>query len=50
MVAPALFAYTFFDGKPYCLGACLALTVLLRRTIYDHLLHSRPEKTLNAFE
>jgi hypothetical protein len=32
------------------LGACPTLTVLLRRTIRDHLRRSRPEKILNVFQ
>jgi hypothetical protein len=32
------------------LGACPILTVLLRRTICDHLHRSRPEKILNVFQ
>jgi hypothetical protein len=32
------------------LGACPALTVLLRRTIRNHLRRSRPEKILNVFQ
>ena len=31
-------------------GACPTLTVLLRRTICDRLLRSRPEKILNVFQ
>ena len=32
------------------LGACPTLTVLLRRTILDHLRRARPEKILNMFQ
>ena len=32
------------------LGACPTLTVLLRRTIHDHLRRARPEKTFNIFQ
>ena len=32
------------------LGACPTLTVLLRRTIRDHLRRARPEKILNVFQ
>ena len=32
------------------LGACPTLTVLLRRTIHDHLRRARPEKILNVFQ
>jgi hypothetical protein len=32
------------------LGACPTLTVLLRRTIRDHLRRSRLEKILNVFQ
>jgi hypothetical protein len=35
---------------PIVLGACPTLTVLLRRTIRDHLRRARPEKILNAFQ
>ena len=31
-------------------GACPTLTVLLRRTIFDHLRRARPEKILNVFQ
>ena len=34
----------------YPLGACPTLTVLLRRTIHDHLRRARPEKILNIFQ
>jgi hypothetical protein len=32
------------------LGACPTLTILLRRTIRNHLRRSRPEKILNVFQ
>src|SRR6185436_5827965 len=35
---------------PEFLGACPILTLLLRRTICDHLRRSRPEKILDVFQ
>jgi|SRR5262245_39923326 len=32
------------------LGACLTSTVLLRRTSYNHLRRSQPQKILNVFQ
>ncbi len=49
-VASFVSGFIRFTNAPRSLGAWPTLTFLLRRTIRNHLLRSRPEKILNVFQ